>query len=77
MAPLIVVVFSALPEAAMPGAGAAARDGVLPELSGPELAHAATISAAATTAADASHPIRRRCRLCWGGYCPLAGLSRR
>ena len=52
--PLIVVVFSALPDEAAPEAAPGLALAVPPE-PGDELAHAARISAAATRAVDASH----------------------
>jgi len=60
VAPLIVVVFSALPEDAAPVAALDGEWAARPELED-ELPHPATISAAATTAAGVSQPIRRRC----------------
>jgi hypothetical protein len=57
-APLIVVVFSALPDEA---ALEAAPGGALAAPPGGELPHAATASAAAITAADASQASRQGC----------------
>src|SRR6516162_10170031 len=57
-APLIVVVFSALPDTAAPDA---APEGALAAPPEDQLPHAATVSAAAITAADASQLIRQGC----------------
>ena len=62
--PLILVVFSVLLEEAEPAA-CGVRLAAPSELE-PELAHAATISATATSAGGNSQPIRGRCRLCPG-----------
>jgi hypothetical protein len=59
-APSIVVVFSALEVAAEPDA-APGRALAGPLELGDELPHAATLSAAATTAAEASPPVRHGC----------------
>jgi hypothetical protein len=56
--PLIVVVFSALPDEAAPEA---APGGALAVPPGDELPHAATASAAAITAAGASQASRQGC----------------
>src|SRR6516162_5022484 len=56
--PLIVVVFSALPDTAAPDA---APGGALAAVLGDELPHAATVSAPAITAADARKLIRQGC----------------
>src|SRR6516162_3334446 len=58
--PLIVAVFSALPEDAAPAAALDGERAAPPELED-ELPHPATISAEAIKAADASQPIRRGC----------------
>jgi hypothetical protein len=57
-APLIVVVFSALPDEAAPEAALGGALAAPPE---DELPHAATASAAAITAADASQRVRQGC----------------
>jgi len=60
VAPPIVLVFSALADEAAPDAALGDALAVPPEL-GDELPHAATLSVAAITAAEASQPVRHGC----------------